>query len=152
EPYGVIAGGRAAFNSLRLEKGYRLWGVDMTPEHNPYEAGVGFAVRRNKEFAGRDALEGVSAETVSRRLVPLLTGEVVMGKEPVFATDGRGAVGYVTSAAYGHTIGRAIAYAWLPAGLAVPGTPVEVEYFGRRVRAEVAAEPLFDPEMAKIKC
>ena len=52
-----IAGGRAAFNSLRLEKGYRLWGVDMTPEHNPYEAGLGFAVRTHKDFIGRDALD-----------------------------------------------------------------------------------------------
>jgi glycine cleavage system aminomethyltransferase T len=66
--------------------------------------------------------------------------------------DGRRAVGYVTSAAYGHSIRRAIAYAWLPAELAEPGTFVDVEYFGRRVPAEVAAEPLFDPGMAKIKC
>jgi glycine cleavage system aminomethyltransferase T len=165
EPHGVAAAGRAAFNGLRLEKGYRMWGVDMTPEHNPYEAGVGFAVRKNKEFVGRDALEGVSDETVTRRLVPLLTAEVVMGREPVFPRDDgpgaelagrdgrrRGAVGYVTSAAYGHTIGRAIAYAWLPAELAEPGTPVEVEYFGRRVAARVAAEPLFDPEQARIRC
>ncbi|MBO3751317.1 FAD-dependent oxidoreductase [Streptosporangiaceae bacterium NEAU-GS5] len=146
---GVIAGGRAAFNSLRLEKGYRLWGVDMTPQHNPYEAGVGFAVRKNKDFVGRDALEGVSSETVTRKLVPLLTTEVVMGKEPV-RHEGR-AVGYVTSAAFGHTIGRPIAYAWLPADLAEPGTFVDVEYFGRRVPAEVGAEPLFDPKMTKIK-
>lgn len=151
-PHGVVAAGRAAFNSLRLEKGYRLWGVDMTPEHNPYEAGLGFAVRKNKDFVGRDALEGVSAETVRRRLVPLLTESVVMGSEPVHAAGREGAAGYVTSAAHGHTIGRAIAYAWLPAELAEPGTRVEVEYLGRRVPAEVAAEPLFDPDMAKIKC
>ncbi|MEV5409556.1 FAD-dependent oxidoreductase [Thermopolyspora sp. NPDC052614] len=152
EPHGVIAAGRAAFNSLRLEKGYRLWGADMTPEHNPYEAGLGFAVRKNKDFIGRDALEGVNAETVRRRLVPLLTERVVMGSEPVHASGREGAAGYVTSAAFGHTIGRPIAYAWLPAELSEPGTRVEVEYFGRRVPAEVAAEPLFDPDMAKIKC
>jgi glycine cleavage system aminomethyltransferase T len=57
--------------------------------------------------------------------------------------------GYVTSAAYGHTIGRAIAYAWLP--VLEPGTPVEVEYFGERYPATVAAEPLFDPEMSRIR-
>ncbi|MFG1943580.1 FAD-dependent oxidoreductase [Nonomuraea sp. NPDC048826] len=140
-----VAGGRAAFNSLRLEKGYRLWGVDMTPEHDPYEAGLGFAVKMGKDFVGRDAL----SSEVTRRLVPLLTAEVVMGKEPV-RHDGR-AVGYVTSAAYGHTIRRPIAYAWLPAELAEPGTSVEVAYFGRRVPAEVAAEPLFDPKMEKIR-
>ncbi|GIH92070.1 FAD-dependent oxidoreductase [Planobispora siamensis] len=146
--YGVAAGGRAAFNSLRLEKGYRLWGVDMTPEHRPQEAGLGWAVRMDKDFVGRPALEALGGE-VTRRLVPLLTERVVMGKEPVFHR-GR-AAGYVTSAAYAHTLGRAVAYAWLPAGAAEPGTAVEVEYFGGRVPAEVAAEPLFDPKMTRIK-
>ncbi|MGI5269986.1 GcvT family protein [Nonomuraea sp. CA-218870] len=140
-----VAGGRAAFNSLRLEKGYRLWGVDMTPEHDPYEAGLGFAVKPGKDFVGRDAL----SPDVTRKLTPLLTAEVVMGKEPV-RHDGR-TVGYVTSAAYGHTIRRPIAYAWLPAELTEPGTRVDVTYFGRRVPAEVAAEPLFDPKMEKIR-
>ena len=55
--HGIIAAGRAAFNSLRLEKGYRSWGHDMTTEHNPYEAGLGFAVRPDKgDFVGRAAL------------------------------------------------------------------------------------------------
>ncbi|MGW4792782.1 GcvT family protein, partial [Nonomuraea sp. NPDC004297] len=141
----AIAGGRAAFNSLRLEKGYRLWGVDMTTEHNPYEAGLGFAVRDDKDFIGRDAL----VKEVTRRLVPLLSTEVVMGKEPV--RHGGRTVGYVTSAAYGHTVQRPIAYAWLPAELAEPGTHVDISYFGRRVPAVVAAEPLYDPGMEKIR-
>ncbi|WP_184966694.1 GcvT family protein [Nonomuraea endophytica] len=140
-----IAGGRAAFNSLRLEKGYRLWGVDMTPEHNPYEAGLAFAVREDKDFLGREAL----SKEITRKLVPLLTAEVVTGKEPV--RHGGATVGYTTSAAYGHTIGRPIAYAWLPIGLTTPGTEVEVAYFGRPVPAEVAAEPLFDAKMEKIR-
>ncbi|MER7505354.1 FAD-dependent oxidoreductase [Nonomuraea pusilla] len=140
-----VAAGRAAFNSLRLEKGYRLWGVDMTTEHTPEEAGLGFAVREDKDFVGRDALPS----EVRRRLVPLLSAEVVMGREPV-RHAGR-PVGYVTSAAYGHTIGRPVAYAWLPAELAAPGTEVEIAYFGRGVPAVVAAEPLFDPEMEKIR-
>ena len=149
---GVIAAGRAAFNSLRLEKGYRLWGTDMTTEHDPYEAGVGFAVRPAKgEFLGRDAIEGRSEETASRRLRCLTIDDgrtVVLGKEPVFV-DGV-AAGYVTSAAYGYTIGRPIAYAWLPASADV-GSGVEIEYFGRRVAATVAAEPLFDPGMERIR-
>ncbi|GAB2847450.1 hypothetical protein GCM10027074_12700 [Streptomyces deserti] len=74
---------------------------------------------------------------------------VVMGHEPVYV-DGR-PVGYVTSAAYGYTIGAPIAYAWLPAGHAAPGTPVEIEYFGARIAAVTAAEPLFDPEMSRIR-
>ncbi|MEV5845446.1 FAD-dependent oxidoreductase [Streptomyces sp. NPDC051985] len=152
-PLGVVAAGRSAFNSLRLEKGYRSWGADMTAEHNPYEAGIGFAVRMQKgDFLGRDALEGISEETVSRRLVPLLLDDaeaVVMGKEPVFV-DGEPA-GYVTSAAYGYTIGRSIAYAWLPAAAASAGTAVQVGYFGDRLPAVVAEEPLFDPKMTRIR-
>jgi glycine cleavage system aminomethyltransferase T len=149
---GVIAAGRAAFNSLRLEKGYRAWGHDMTTEHNPYEAGLGFAVRPQKgDFVGREALTGISADTVTRRLACLTVDDrrsVVLGHEPVHL-DGRPA-GYVTSAAFGHTVGAPIAYAWLPAS-AAPGTAVEIEYFGRRIPATVAAEPLVDPEMARIR-
>ncbi|MEU1513210.1 FAD-dependent oxidoreductase [Streptomyces sp. NPDC005811] len=150
---GVIAAGRSAFNSLRLEKGYRSWGADLTAEHNPYEAGLGFAVRMQKgDFLGREALAGISEETVTRRLVPLLLDDaraVVMGKEPVFV-DGE-PVGYVTSAAYGYTIGRSLAYAWLPRAAASPGTAVEVGYFGERLPATVAEEPLFDPRMTRIR-
>ncbi|QEV16953.1 FAD-dependent oxidoreductase [Streptomyces alboniger] len=147
--HGVIAAGRSAFNSLRLEKGYRAWGHDMTTEHNPYEAGVGFAVRMNKgDFVGRAALEALGAPT--RKLTALLLDDpaaVVLGKEPVYA-DGAPA-GYVTSASYGYTLGRCVAYAWLPPLEA--GTGVHVEYFGEKVPATVAEEPLFDPEMTRIR-
>jgi glycine cleavage system aminomethyltransferase T len=73
-----------------------------------------------------------------------------MGKEPVFAGDGA-AAGYVTSAGFGYTVGRSIAYAWLPADHAVPGTPVEIEYFGERLAATVAEEPLFDRAMSRLR-
>lgn len=153
QEHGVIAAGRSAFNSLRLEKGYRAWGHDMTTEHDPYEAGVGFAVRPGKgDFIGRAALEGRGAETARRRLTCLTLDDpaaVVLGKEPVHV-DGVPA-GYVTSAAYGWTVGRCVAYAWLPASAAVPGTAVHVEYFGEKVPATVAEEPLFDPKMTRIR-
>jgi glycine cleavage system aminomethyltransferase T/glycine/D-amino acid oxidase-like deaminating enzyme len=151
--YGIVAAGRSAFNSLRLEKGYRAWGVDLTAEHNPYEAGLGFAVRLDKgEFTGRDALLAADVENPARRLVPLLLDDpraVVMGKEPVYVDDVP--VGYVTSAAYGYCVGASIAYAWLPAAAAAPGTPAAIEYFGNRLPAKVAAEPLFDAAMARIR-
>ncbi|MFI7707807.1 FAD-dependent oxidoreductase [Nonomuraea sp. NPDC049480] len=148
-PGGVIAAGRGAFTSLRLEKGYRSFGTDMTFEHDPYEAGLGFAVKLDKgDFIGRDALLA-RKESVTRRLSCLLTDEVVMGREPVY--DGDRAVGHVTSAAYGHTIGKAIAYAWLPASLATPGQTVHIGYFDRRVKAVVAEEPLFDPAMTRLR-
>jgi glycine cleavage system aminomethyltransferase T len=124
----------------------------MTTEHNPYEAGLGFAVRPDKgEFVGRAAIAGVTADTVSRRLSCLTVDDgssVVLGHEPVFLAGS--AVGYVTSAAFGHTIGKPIAYAWLPA-TATAGTSVEIEYFGRRIPATVATEPLVDPEMTRLR-
>ncbi|MBE3000639.1 FAD-dependent oxidoreductase [Nocardiopsis sp. HNM0947] len=150
---GVAPAGRAAFNSLRLEKGYRAWGADMNTEHNPYEAGIGFAVRMGKkgDFIGREAVEALDPDAVSRRLTCLTVDDgrsVLLGSEPVLI--GGEPAGYVTSAAFAHTLGVPIAYAWLPSS-AVPGTPVEIQYFDRRVRATVAAEPLVDPEMKRIR-
>ena len=150
--YDVIAAGGAAFNSLRLEKGYRSWGTDMTTEHNPYEAGLGFAVSAQKtDFVGHKALQGVSDSTIERRLACVVIDDgrsVVLGREAVFL-DGK-PVGYVTSAAFGHTVAAPVAYAWLPAS-ATPGTQVEIQYFDRRIAATVAAEPLVDPEMKRIR-
>ncbi|MCM2423957.1 FAD-dependent oxidoreductase [Streptomyces sp. RKAG293] len=151
-PLGGIIAGRGAFNSLRLEKGYRSFGTDMTYEHDPYEAGVGFAVKLDKpDFIGKAALERRKA-AVKRRLTCLTIDDpsaVVMGKEPVY--DGGRPVGYVTSAAYGYTIGKGIAYAWLPAELAEPGRELHIGYFDRRVAAKVAQEPLFDPSMSRLR-
>ncbi|MET7329752.1 FAD-dependent oxidoreductase [Nonomuraea sp. NPDC005650] len=147
--HGVLAGGRGAFTSLRLEKGYRSFGTDMTFEHDPYEAGLGFAVKLDKgDFVGRRALLE-RKESVGRKLTCLLTDEVVMGKEPVY--DGDRVAGYVTSAAYGYTVGRGIAYAWLPAALANPGQALHIGYFDQRVPAVVAEEPLFDPAMTRLR-
>jgi glycine cleavage system aminomethyltransferase T len=149
----MVAAGRSAFGSLRLEKGYRSYGIDMTTEHDPFEAGLGFAVRMDKgEFVGREALEARSQAVTGPRLTCLTLEKpeaVVMGKEPVFA-DGVPA-GYITSAAFGYSVGRSIAYAWLPAEAAQPGRQVEIEYFGERLRAVVAAEPLFDRDMTRLR-
>ncbi|TCO64604.1 GcvT family protein [Actinocrispum wychmicini] len=145
--HGIIAAGRAAFTSLRLEKGYRSFGTDMTYEHDPFEAGLGFAVKLAKEdFVGKDALRPGDPK---RRLTCLTLADTVMGKEPVYA--GETCVGYVTSAAFGHTIGKGIAYAWLPAELSHPGQTVHIGYFDRRIQATVAEEPLFDPKMTRLR-
>ena len=152
QPFGVIAAGRTAFNALRLEKGNRAWGIDMTTEHDPYEAGVGFAVNAAKEaFVGKAALEGRSEDTATRRLRCLTVDDgrsVVMGKEPVFR-EGE-PVGYVTSAAFGYTIGKPIAYAYLPSWV-YEGDPVDIEYFGKRIPATVTSEPLVDPQMTRLR-
>jgi glycine cleavage system aminomethyltransferase T/glycine/D-amino acid oxidase-like deaminating enzyme len=149
---GLIAAGLGCFDSLRLEKGYRLWNQDINTEHDPFSAGLGFAVRMGKDFQGRAALEAVAAEGPTERLVPLVLDDerdVVMGKEPIWH-EGR-VVSYVTSANHGYSIGRTIVYGYLPSALAVEGTRVEVEYFGRRLPATVSAEPLFDPKGERLK-
>ena len=142
--HGLVAGGYRAIDSLRLEKGYRVWGSDITPVDTPYEAGLGFAVKLDKDFLGRDALE--AATEPERRLCCLTLADsraVALGSEPVRVEGAL--VGRVTSGGYGYTVERSIAYAYLPASWSAPGTEVEVEVFGDWVAAEVAVEPLYDP-------
>lgn len=151
-PHGLIAAGRSAFYALRLENGVRFWGTDMTTEHDPYEAGLEFAVQAGKKgYVGHAALKGRSRETAARRLRCLTVDDgrsMVLGKEPVYS-EGR-PVGYVTSAAFGYTIGKPIAYAYLPDTVA-KGDAVEIEYFGRRIQATVTAEPLYDGQMSRLR-
>jgi 4-methylaminobutanoate oxidase (formaldehyde-forming) len=148
---GLVAGGYKAIDSLRLEKGYRVWGSDITPEDTPYEAGLGFAVKLDKgDFVGRDAL--LAAPEPERRLVCLVLEEpraIALGSEPV-RIDGE-LVGRVTSGGYGYTVERSIAYAYVPARHAEAGTPVEVEIFGEWAGGEVAPEPLFDPAGERLR-
>jgi glycine cleavage system aminomethyltransferase T len=151
--HGIVAAGGGAFDSLRLEKGYRLWGQDIHTEHDPFEAGLGFAVRMDKgEFQGRSALEAILERGSTHKLACMTFDDpsvVAMGKEPIRA-DGD-VVAYVTSAAYGYSIGRGIVYGYLPVELASEGTPVEIEYFGERYAATVAADPLVDPKGERLK-
>jgi len=148
----LVPGGYKAIESLRLEKGYRVWGSDVTSADTPFEAGLGFAVRMDKEvpFIGREAL--LAAGPPTRRLACLVLDDartVVLGSEPV-RIDGR-AVGRVTSGGYGYTVERSIAYAYLPAGEVEPGRRVEVGIFGRFVGGEVVAEPMFDPKNSRVR-
>jgi 4-methylaminobutanoate oxidase (formaldehyde-forming) len=148
--HGLVAGGYKAIDSLRLEKGYRVWGADITPEDTPFEAGLGFAVKLDKsDFIGREAL---AAAPPPARLLRSLTLEdpraVALGSEPVRVGDDL--VGRVTSGGYGYTVERSIAYAYVPAEHG-PGTVVAVEIFGEWVPGIVAEEPLFDPQGARIR-
>jgi dimethylglycine oxidase len=159
---GIAALGGGAFDSLRLEKGYRLWGADIHSEYNPYEAGLGFAVRLKKgDFIGRDAVLRIKEQGITRKLSCMMLDDpavAVLGKEPIFARSPSpsgggqgGVVGYVTSANYGYTVGKSIIYGYLPLEHAAEGNPVEVQYFGRRYPATVVREPLYDAEMTRLK-
>ena len=149
EPHGIIAAGRIAFNSLRIEKGYRSAGTDMTIEHTPAAAGLDFAVRMSKDdFLGKSALAERGAPSRLRTLRLTDPAAVVLGKEPV-AVNGA-VVGYITSAGWSATVGACLAYAWLPADLA-DGSQVEISYQTTQYPAVVTSEPVVDPEMTRIR-
>ncbi len=162
QPFGLVAGGYRAIESLRIEKGYRYWSADITPEHNPYEAGLGFCVRLDKgDFIGREALLEAKARGLMRKLccmtvngnAPLFTVHrsllTPIGGEPILR-DGH-VIGRVTSGGYGYTIGKAIAYGYLPIEHAAVGTKVQIEIFSESVQACVEREPLYDAKGEKIK-
>ncbi len=153
QPLGLLAAGYRAIESLRLEKGYRYWSSDIHSEYNPYEAGLGFAVKLQKgDFLGKAALERIKAQGVTRKLCCLVLDDpraVALGGEPFL--DGERVLGHVTSAGYGYTVRQSIAYGYLPVGYAAPGTRLEVQLFGVRYGATVMKEPLYDPKNVKIK-
>jgi 4-methylaminobutanoate oxidase (formaldehyde-forming) len=154
EPHGIVAGGYRAIDSMRLEKGYRVWGADITPDETPYEGGLGFCVKLDKDggFIGRDALAAAKEAGPRTKLCCLTLADprsVALGNEPV-RIDGEIA-GRVTTGGYGYTVERSIAYAYLPPGHGEAGTPVEIEIFGEWVAGEVASEPLFDPKGERIR-
>ncbi len=152
--FGMVAGGYKAIETLRLEKGYRYWSGDITPDYTPYEAGLGFAVALNKpvDFMGKQALVKQKAEGIKQKLCCVVLSDpqtVVFGSEPI-RHEGK-VVGWVTSGGYGYSIEKSIAYTYLPTELAKPGIKVTVECFGVEIQADVQKEPLYDPKGEKIK-
>jgi 4-methylaminobutanoate oxidase (formaldehyde-forming) len=148
EPHGMRAGGYRAIDSLRLEKGYRVWAADITPEDTPHEAGLSFCVRADKTFMGSEALAEARVERRLRCIVLEDPRSVALGNEPV-RVEGE-VRGRVTSGGYGYTVARSIAYAYLPAEVGV-GTGVEIDVFGRWVAGEVVQEPLYDPDGRRVR-
>jgi len=147
--HGLVAAGRAALGTLRLEKGYRAWGTDMSRGDAPEEAGLGFTVRTtDHDFIGAAALETRPPAARTLRTIALDDEQVAMGAEPV-EVDGE-SVGFVTSAGWGPTVERSIAYAWLPRGLP-QGTEVDVRYFDRTLHGRIVATTLFDPDGQRVK-
>jgi glycine cleavage system aminomethyltransferase T/glycine/D-amino acid oxidase-like deaminating enzyme len=147
---GVTPGGYRAIDALRLEKGYRAWASDLNAETTPHEAGLSFAVKRDKgDFIGRAALEAEPEQ----KLVCLVLADprsIALGSEPVRTADGA-IVGRVTSGGYGYAVGASIALAYVPLSAAEPGTGLEVDIFGEWIAAEVRAEPLYDPKGERVR-
>lgn len=143
EGFGLVAAGRAAFFALRMEMGYRFVGTDVGSEHSPLEAGLQHLVDPTKRgYVGFEALAKLAKQKVTKRSRCLVIEDgksMVMGKEPVFV--GEKVVGYVTSAAFGYTIRKPIAFAWVDSSIK-EGDKVEIEYFGDKIKAAVVSEPL----------
>jgi 4-methylaminobutanoate oxidase (formaldehyde-forming) len=154
EPHGLVAGGYRAIESLRLEKAYRVWSTDITPETDPWSAGLGFCVKLDKPggFEGAEALRAMKEQGPPAERLRCVTLEdpraVALGSEPL-RIDGE-VVGRVTSGGYGYTVGRSIAFGYLPADASKPGTRVDVNVFGDWVPGEVTAQPLLDPKSERV--
>jgi 4-methylaminobutanoate oxidase (formaldehyde-forming) len=155
QPDGLVAGGYRAIDSLRLEKGYRYWSADISPDYTPYEAGMGFAVKLDKgDFIGRQALVRQKEVGLKRKLCCITLDDpavTAIGKEPLRALGEDDPLGWVTSGGYGYSVGKSIAYAYLPADKAKVGTALDIEILGERIPATIEREPLWDPKGERIK-
>ncbi len=143
--------GGGALSSMRLEKGYRLWGTDIDTDANPYEAGLPFAVDTDTDFIGRDALVEAKEAGIDNRATPLTlddSTDIMLGGRPVMA-DGK-AIGYVQDGDFGYSTGESIVYTYLPDKYANAGTAVQIQCEGETYDATVRDEPLFDRERNKI--
>ena len=150
--YGAADVGLYAMNALRMEKGYRAWGLELTTELTPIEAGLERFVDLDSPFIGRDAVARRAREGGESRLVYLAVDAEdadAHGNEPVYA--GGRLVGLTTGGAYGYAVGRSIAFAFVEPDLAAPGTGLEIAVLGRRRAATVLAEPLYDPGNERLK-
>ncbi|MEP6607156.1 MAG: FAD-dependent oxidoreductase [Burkholderiaceae bacterium] len=163
EDLGVANAGYYAIDSLRLEKGYRAWGRELTPEIHPYEAGLSFAVKLGKpDFRGRDALIAIAnaggASSVKRRIVSLVVDAPhtnLWGNELILRNSEP--VGSITSAAFGYTIGKPVALglvarndgpadrAWIETGR------YEIDLAGDRYPAEVSLNAPYDADSARVR-
>ena len=156
---GLRDAGYYALDSLRMEKAYRAWGREVTIDDTPWEAGLGFAVRLDKpvSFLGREALLEQRERTLTKRLLTfVLEDEAALpwGDEPILR-DGR-VVGSVTSAAFGHTLGRAVAMGYVrdPGGVDaayVAGGRFELDVAGDRIPARAGLAAPYDPRALRVK-
>ena len=148
--HGIGMVGMRAMESLRLEKSYRMWGTDLSPDYTPYEAGLDRFVRLNKgDFIGKPALEKQLAAGVPNRFVTFevhgVTEADALGNEPLF--DATGAlVGRATAGYYGHVLGKSLGLGYVKPAFAAVGTDLTIEILGERKRATVLVDSPYDPE------
>ena len=153
EDCGMALVGMRAMDALRIEKSYRMWGLDLTREYTAWEAGLDRFVSLDKgEFAGREALVAQRRDGVPQRFVTLevdADDADPLGNEPIW--QGERMIGRATSGAYGHTLGKSLALAYLEAPVAAPGTPLEIEILGARRAATIIPDSPHDPENQRLR-
>jgi 4-methylaminobutanoate oxidase (formaldehyde-forming) len=153
---GVVNAGHYAINSLRLEKGFRAWGAELSPDDTPLEAGLAFAIDWNKEFLGRAALLKQKQSGWKRQLVTFVLDDpepLLWGYEPILR-DGK-PVGYTTSGTYGHTLGGAVGMGYVKNEAGVDADFIkagryEININGKRYPARAYLRPPYDPDRKKI--
>ncbi|CAG1015863.1 4-methylaminobutanoate oxidase (formaldehyde-forming) [Anaerolineales bacterium] len=155
QPDGLVAAGYKAIDTLRLEKAYRYWSGDISPDYTPFEAGIGFAVKLDKksDFIGKEALLKQKQEGLKRKLCCMTLADsrtIALGKEPIRTKDGK-IIGWVASGGFGYSVGKSMAYAYLPIEQSKPGTKLEIEFFGEPMEVEVVQAPLWDPKGERIR-
>jgi glycine cleavage system aminomethyltransferase T/glycine/D-amino acid oxidase-like deaminating enzyme len=150
--FGLSNAGYRAIDSLRIEKRYLAWGVDITPDYNPYEAGLQFLIDWDKgDFIGRDALVRVKKQGVTRKLVCLALDNPlhVFGGEAILA-NGK-VVAQTTSGNFGYTVGKSLVLGYLPVN-AIEQDGFEVNAFGKTSKATLIKSAAYDPARKKILC
>ena len=158
--HGLHLAGYHALNSLRIEKGYRHWGHDITNEDTPLESGLGFTVKWDKAggFIGREALDEYRNAPLKRRLVQFRLEDpepMLYHEEPIWREGVR--VGRTTSGMYGHTLGGSVGLGYVehPEGVDhefMESGNFELEVAGKRFAAAASLRPMYDPTGEKIKC
>ena len=152
-PFGAGPVGSRALMSLRVEKGYGSWGRDYSPEYWPQESGLARLVKGDKDFLNKAAWQSI-ADRPARETMCMLEIDAIdadaSGGEPIFLSDGTPA-GQVSSGAYGYSVEKSLAIAYLKAGLAVPGDTVHVAILGKNHTARVLAKPPFDPDGHRLR-
>ncbi len=151
EAHGIANAGYRAIDSCRMEKGYLYWSADISPDYNPYEAGLGFCVAFDKgDFIGREALVKIKAAPLARKLcsftvdgfAPFHGGEAILRHGEV--------VGSTTSTGFGHTLGKTIALGYLPVAVATE-TEFDIEAFGRGYKATRGPRCLYDAKTERLR-
>jgi 4-methylaminobutanoate oxidase (formaldehyde-forming) len=150
-PFGITNVGYRAIDTLRMEKGYLYWSTDITPDTTPWEAGLSWRVNLDKgDFCGRAALVAQKDAGVTRKLCTFTLEQMAypVSGEAIIADDE--VVGFTTSANFGHTVGKPIAYGYVPVELA-DRTDFVIEVYGEPIPATRQAGALYDPKNVRLR-